>query len=380
MGDPTRTNRIGMMLLTGGIGFLAGIVGGLAAVVFAIPDPPITFERVLRRITPTAREESALPALAPLHAATVDIFLVDVSGGLPTLLPLDERTGRGVALTNDGWVATVREALGGSTRLGSRHPVVVGRDRRIRVVDRIAFDPMSRLAFLHVDALDASVLPLRNRSTLDIGTALFAPKADGGLAFLTLETATASAATDTVHSSDTWSSVLTLTFAPTELEFPVGTPVVDRTGAVVGIRTDELHALPVELITSALPSLFARGAIERNVLGVTYHDASALAHAGAERVDGIILARPTGGSAVDIRSPLHAKLAEGDVILAVGDDSLTAQRFLPELLQEYPLGATVRIRARRKDQPTPMVITVPLRTARGATLLVPAPRQSEEGS
>lgn len=367
---PAPPQRIGTILLIGGVGFLAGVAGGLAAVVFAIPVPVITIDSVFRRATPVVRGGAVLPALAPISASVVDVFLVDAGDDLPTLLPLEQRTGRGVALTSDGWMVTVRAALDGASgvRLGKRYPVVVGRDRRIRSVDRIAFDPVSELAFLHAADLDASVLPLRDRNALTIGMPLFAPTADGGLEFLTLET-TAAADAPAIRSSDTWSSFLAL--SPDHTDVPVGTPIVDSAGAVVGIRRDAARAIPVELITSALPSLFARNAVDRNILAVTYRDASAFAYGDSGRTDGIMLERGSGGAAIGTKSPLRGLLAEGDAILAVGDDSLTARRSLPEVLQEYPIGATVRLRVQRRGAAEPTMITVPLATTRGISLLVP---------
>ncbi|MDP3771259.1 MAG: S1C family serine protease [bacterium] len=364
--SPTpRQGRIGMIVLVGIVGFLAGAAGGLAAISFILPFPIVFDGAVLRRSRAQPRVTANLPALAPIAASVVDLFAVDGKADPPTLLPLASRTGRGVALTSDGWVVTVRSAL--PTRVAAR-PVVITSDRKIRGVDRIAFDPISDLAFVHVPTIAASVLPLRPRDGLPIGTALFVPTADGGLVPVTLRTLTARADTDAVRSSDRLVAAIAL---DANIDVPIGTPVVDAEGAMVGITMGGDLVLPVDAITSALPSLFANGAVTRNVLGVSFRETSEFGYDPQRVADGIVLSRDGRTPAVSSSSPLRNRLAEGDALLAIGDDPLTARRTLPELLQEYPLGASVPIRARHGDRD--IVLSIMLATRSGETMIVAVP-------
>ncbi|MBI4434454.1 serine protease [Candidatus Uhrbacteria bacterium] len=360
-----RSGRVGMILLIGIVGFVAGLSGGLVAISFLLPTPSVIDGITLRRNRNASSVTPALPALAPITASVVDLFAVDGKAETPALLPLASRTGRGVALTSDGWVVTVRSSLPLRPTI---RPVAVTADRKIRRIDRIAFDPISDLAFVHIPDLQAAVLPLRSRTGMSIGATLFAPTPDGGLIPLTLRTIVARDTMGTVRSSDRWGSTIAL-HAPSDT--PPGTPVVDADGAMVGITTDGIHALPIDAVTSALPPLFADGIVSRNVLGITYRDASEFGFSERESTDGVVIVRDGRVPAIRSTSPLVSRMSEGDVLLAIGDDPLTARRLLPELLQEYPIGASVTIRARHERRE--VTIEVPLGTVKGEVLVVAEP-------
>jgi len=365
MEPPARPGRVGLIVLVGIVGFLAGAAGGLAAISFILPFPTVFDGIVLRGNRVASRATALLPALAPIAASVVDLFMVDGQADPPALLPLAARTGRGVAITSDGWVVTVRSAF--PVRAAAR-PVVVTSDRKIRGVDRIAFDPISDLAFIHVPTIAASVLPLRPRDGLPIGTALFVPTADGGLIPVALRTLAARSQAGIIRSSDRLVSAIAL---DTRIDVPTGTPVVDADGAMVGITLGGELVLPVDAITSALPPLFSGGVVTRNVLGVLFRDTSEFGYDPLHVGEGVALNHDGRTPAVAPSSALHDRLVEGDTLLAIGDDPLTARRTLPELLQEYPLGATIPIRARHGDRE--IVLTVPLSTRSGETLIVAAP-------
>ncbi len=360
-----RSGRVGMIILIGIVGFIAGLSGGLAAISFLLPTPSVIDGIALRRSRSASRTVSSLPALAPIAASVVDLFVVDGKAEMPALLPLSSRTGRGVALTSDGWVVTVRSSL---PLRATMRPVAVTADRKIRRIDRIAFDPISDLAFVHIPDLQSAVLPLRSRNGMPIGTPLFAPTPDGGLIPLTLRTIVAREGRGAVRSSDRWASTIAL-HAPSDT--PPGTPVVDADGAMVGITVDDAHALPVDAVTSALPSLFKDGVVRRNVLGITYQDASEFGFSQRESIDGVVIARDGRAPAIRPTSPLTSRTGEGDVLLAIGDDPLSARRFLPELLQEYPIGASITLRVRSGDHDR--TVEVPLATAAGEVLVVAEP-------
>jgi S1-C subfamily serine protease len=357
-----KSGRVGMILLIGIVGFIAGVAGGLAAVAFLFPMPAVIDGIAFRRNRTIPRTAPSLPALAPVVASVVDLFVVDGKAELPALLPLSSRTGRGVTLTSDGWVVTVRAAL---PLRPVQRPVAVTADRTIRRIDRIAFDPISNLAFVHIPDLRVAVLPLRSRAGMPIGTSLFAPTPDGGMVPLTLRTLVARTGAETIRSSDRWASTIAV---HTPSDAPPGTAVVDTDGAMVGILVDEAHALPVDAVTSALPSLFSAGEIRRNVFGVTYRDASEFGSTQRASADGVVLARDGRVPAIKPTSPLRNKLQEGDEVLAIGDDPLTSRRLLPELLQEYPPGSVVRLRARRAGKD--LTIEVPLGTTKGEVVVV----------
>ncbi|MFH1430718.1 MAG: S1C family serine protease [Candidatus Uhrbacteria bacterium] len=329
-------NRVGWILLTGAIGFVAGIAGGLIGMATLFPASLSTSSGIVRSGVMTRSSVEEFPSLAQVSAAVVDQFTVSKYAPTPTLIPLAQRSGRGIALTSDGWVMTVRSAL---DERGDQLPVVVSRDRRIHAVSRIALDPVSDLVFLAVPTLQVPVFPLRDQVGLHVGERLYAPTSDGGVVAVTLRSRRTRMGDETFRSSDRWDSLLAID-AATKLD--PGTPVVDEDGALVGVVMDGTYVYPVELITSALPSLFKDGVVLRNTLGVTYRDLSEYAIAPDGVDSGALLAAPSGKRVFTSVSPFVGLVRAGETILAIGDDPLTA-RSLSALLQEYPLGAVVEV-------------------------------------
>lgn len=322
----------------GVLGFCAGAVGGLVATALLAPQPVTFIGGPTRRPSLAMGEDSSLPALAPITAAVVDVFHVGRDEALPVRRSRAERTGRGVVLTSDGWIVTVADAL--PTRR-SRRSAVASHDGRLHAVARVAFDPISRLVFLQVPTLEAPVLPLRDVHALSVGMPLLVPTDDGGAMPLTVRMRSVYRNPGTVRSSDVWGGVLALNV--TEPMIP-GTPIVDGDGAIVGIAVDAQYALPMEALQSTLASLFADGVVTRNALGISYEHVGDFVQADPSARDGVILASDGAMPLFSSASPLKGKVVAGDTIVAIGDDPLTARRGLAELLQEYPLGATVTVR------------------------------------
>lgn len=361
---PASSHRIGAIILIGFLGFFSGGVGGLTAAAFLIPTTSTVIPAFLQRASPAP----SAPSLASVMGATVDVFTVEASDAIPALVPFASRVGRGVAITDDGWIATVGEVIR-SARAGRRVPIVVGRDRQVRTVDRMAFDPISDLVFLHVPELRATALPFHARERLRLGALLTIPTGENGMVTVALRSLSASIASTALHSSDAWATALA--FAPLA-DVPLGSPVVDASGAVVGILQSSDRALPIDAVTSVLPTLLARGIVERNTIGMTYRDLAEFGRLDRDG-EGIVIERARVGAPLFAPgSPLTGRLAAGDRILAVGDEQLTALRHIAELLQEYPVGATVPFDVLRRGQRSTIPVTLVVQ--RGETLLVAAPR------
>lgn len=366
---PRRRERIGAIIFTGVFGFLAGAVGGLVVVAALPSSSPFAFGSIAAAFhrTLAPRAPFTPPVSRSIAAAVVDVFAVSAAGDLPALLPFEQRMGRGVALTSDGWIVTVRSAVPVAAHGDRRIPVVVGMDRIIRSVDRIAFDPITDLVFLHAAALDAAVLPLHDRRDVDAGIPAYLPTVDGGIAATSIR---ALFARDTPpsggRSSDRWATAIALTG---DSEAPAGTPIIDADGALMGLTRSDGSAIPVDAMRAALPSLFAHGTVARNALGVTYRDAADFAHRQGEDTDGAVVL------AIDRAAAAAAVLHVNDRIVAVGDDVLTARRALADVIQEYPVGARVELHIVHSGKPSTVAVT--LATVRGASLLVtvrpPAP-------
>lgn len=360
----SRFGRSGWLVLTLVIGLLAGAVGGLTGLALVGPQPVASMGITLRepRATGTARE---LPNLAPISAATIDVYQIPRESALPAELRAADRAGRGVALTSDGWIVTTIGALPAQR---ARRPVIATADHRLHDVARIAVDPSSDLVFLHVPTASAPVLPLRDGADAAVGLSLFAPSPDGGVHLATLRARTARAGAGDIRSSDAWESVLAF---DTSAVLLAGTPVLDDDGAIAGIALGGDAALPIDAVATAMRALFADGNVTRNTLGVTYRDPDALVRADAVPTDGVVLARNGSAPLFTSTSPLAGMLTVGDTILAIGSDPVTSRRRIGELLQEYPLGAEVVVHALRSG--TAVALPVRLAKASGSVVVADAP-------
>lgn len=349
-----------MLLLVGAIGLLAGITGGMLAIGL-LPTFPLESIIVRRSVRSAAGQRVAIPFPQPtaISAAVVDCFVLPPNASFPDVLARSERSGRGVALTSDGWVVTTRSAVRETRRLASL--AVVSSDGVLHPVDRLAEDPASDLVFLHIDDRTAAVLPLAEDGELPTGTLLATPTVDGGLSAAAVRAYARDPRRPAVRSTDQWETSLAFDAAS---EIPPGSPLVGADGSLVGVAVDGSHAIPVSAIVSALPSLFSDGAVTRNAMRGTVRSDEALAvREEATRVNGVEIIAQKSGRAFPDGSALGSILLPGDRLLAVGTDPVTSRRPLPDLLQEYPAGATVAFRIRRGSAERD--VEVPLERSRG---------------
>ncbi|MDO8425608.1 MAG: S1C family serine protease [bacterium] len=370
-----RAGRSGWIAFTGIVALLAGIAGGLIGMTFLVPVPQSVGAPPVVGRTRGDNARIGFPAIAPLAAAVVELFDAQQAA------TLGDRVGRGVTLTSDGWIVTVRGALPPAKR-GSV-PAAAGRDRVLHAAVRAAFDPLSDLVFLRTPTLAASVIPLCTDCALAPGTPLFAPTEDGGLTALRLRARHVRRGAGILRSSDQWETLLAFDGSA---RLAPGTPIVNTDGALVGLVLADDVAIPVDAIASALPQLFRGGTVIRNGLGVTYRDRAELVMRGdgsAAAPDGAEIAVPLRGTAFAAGSPLAGRVEIGTVVRAVGGDPLTARRFLAELLQEYPLGASVSLvmsRPRVGDGAATETIEVPLMQVTGETMTYAASAEQPRGS
>ncbi len=123
-----------------------------------------------------------------------------------------------------------------------------------------------------------------------------------------------------------------------------GSPVLTAKGEVAGILFGQSSFLPADLVDSALKSVVKSNEIRRAYLGVHFTE---IGERGVELTDDSFRSAP----ALEKKSPLIGLgLKVGDILLAVGDESITTRRSLPDLLADYPPGAKVEVRYSREGE------------------------------
>jgi S1-C subfamily serine protease len=342
--DPQSTSdRIGWLLIGVIVGALAGFVGGIVGAAL-IPPVAVVDDALVRYVATVSTSSSTVADVSSVVEATVDVF-ADGAGADPSTLALDQRSGRGVFLTSDGWLVTTTGVLGDDE--ADLSPMIVTYDRTVHAVDRIARDPVTSLVFMHVSNVNSAVVPFREADTLRIGESVGSPSVDHGIASTALQSNVGRLAVSAPESSEVIRARVTLRDA---IDVPLGSPLVDGGGSMVGLLVSPRFAYDMTAVLGALPSLFSDGTIARNALGIRYRDLSQFGRASSSSPSGVIVSGDARNPAIRTGSAADGVFDDGDVILAIDDVQLSELQSLPEQLQEYPLGATVPFRVRRGDQ------------------------------
>ena len=136
-----------------------------------------------------------------------------------------------------------------------------------------------------------------------------------------------------------------------------GGPLLDSQGRVIGMNTAIIHsaqgicfAIPINMVKRIFPQLMQHGRIVRGYLGLHGRDvpiARAIARfLGLTQESGVevIHLEPEGPAA-------QSGMAEGDLILSIADQPITALDDLQRRLSEIPVGIPGRDRAPAKQSP-----------------------------
>src|SRR5664279_2588835 len=322
------------------------LVGGLGAVigVFAANRLPAAVTNQQFQLATVA------PAVTRAPGSVADI----AARVLPSVVSLEIRTGdvgdtgSGVLIDGSGYVLTNNHVISTAAtdpsavltvifNDGSRVPgVIVGRD------------PLTDLAVVKVDVTNATVAQLGDSAPLAVGDAVIAIGSPLGLAG-TVTTGIVSAKDRPVRlqggGSDTDAVIDAL-----QAHRPVnpgnsGGPLVDATGAVVGINTAIRtlggdtsgsiglgFAIPITTAKSVAEQLIKSGSVQHSTIGVNARSATDGVTDGAQ-VQNV----QQGGPAA------AAGIAEGDVITKVGNRSVGNADELVVAVRQNPVGATVPV-------------------------------------
>ena len=152
-----------------------------------------------------------------------------------------------------------------------------------------------------------------------------------------------------------------------------GGPLVDATGAVIGIDTAIAgsaqgigFAIPVNLARPLTQQALAGQPLSRPWLGVRYQplDAGIATRNNLSVMSGAWITSGSNGTAVEAGSPAAtAGLQENDVITAVDGTKVDTNHPLVELLGSHAPGSTVTLTIRRGTTDTTVTVTLTTRQA-----------------
>ncbi len=364
------TRRFAFTLLLIAVAFLGGAISGLvvdartAAVAQSgnpLPPPPSPldrpslggpdrFDEVIRHVAPTV---VAVDALKP-------------SGGSSKAKPTEE-SGSGVVVRFDGFRGTY--AVTNNHVVGAARPTeitVTLADGRIVQPDRVWTDPESDIAILRLPAENLNVAELADSDRIRVGQWVLAFGSPFGLNQTVTHGIISARDRGQIALGNT---IRIKEFLQTDAAINPGSsggPLVDMSGAVVGINTaiasnngnnsGVSFSIPSNLVRRVARELLDKGTVTRGYLGMQLAPAlepAAALKLGLTRVWGALVesVHPDGPAA-------RGGLRQGDVILKLDAVEIRDENQLINLISVLPVHQRVRVTVWRNRQPQALEVTV----------------------
>jgi S1-C subfamily serine protease len=314
-------------------GFVGAVLcGGVLALTGNLSVDP---DRVIERV----KVSPLVPAPSLADGEAVDAVTARVSRSVVRLLvttPEGESTACGVVVRDDGVVVTSAHEVAGATSI-----VVVLADGRKMDGEVVGADLPTDVGVVSIDAGALTVAVLGSSDDLEAGAATVAVGAtsDGESA---VSTGVISSLGERLDAGDESLHGMIKTDAPIESSWSGG-PLVDATGAVIGITTDLAgdrarfgFATPIELVRRLTDELLAYGRVSHGWLGIEGTD---LSEAKADVIGirgGAEIRRVLAGSPA-----ARAGLTSGDVITELGGETIRSSTDLVVALRAHKPGEVV---------------------------------------
>lgn len=343
-----RSPLIATLLLAVAFGFFSGLVGGLLINSPILDDwllgPQGHLTNFTRRIEHSDSRVLARDALSKKAQKSLATFYRQSALLTQNSLPrFEDKIGVGFFVTSDGWLATTAAVIG---KYHKKDLVVLTADRQIFQLEKIVSDPISDLVLIKVDGGGFNPLPFTFNDNLEIGLSLWLPTEDEGLKpteLLLNSQFSPKGKSDFYLSSE---RLYRLGFLKDKFDQAwLGSPVLNIKGEVAGILVGPTSFLRASLVDSALKSVVKSKEIRRAYLGAHFVEVNELIansqHYGVKLLDDSFHSAP----ALEKKSPLLALgLKAGDIILTLGNETITPSRSLSDILADYPPGVKVEIK------------------------------------
>ncbi|MQA16801.1 MAG: trypsin-like serine protease [Pseudonocardiaceae bacterium] len=352
-----RRLSLSALAVLGAVVLLVGAVGGLVGRLTAeggnpLTDPDVTLSQVEPAVDRPAGSVAAVADRVLPSVVSIEVRVGD-QGGFGSGVMIE---GAGYVLTNNHVVApaagnqqaTLEAVFADGTRVPAR---IVGRD------------PKTDLAVLKVDVANPAVAALGRSTALRPGDQVIAIGSPLGLAS-TITTGIVSAVDRPVRlegeATDTNAVIDAIQTDAAINPGNSGGPLVDSSGAVVGINTAIRtlgaggggsiglgFAIPIGDARDIAQELIRSGTVSHSDLGV---NAASVTNGTS---DGARVQNVQRGSAA-----AEAGIVEGDVIVRVGDRSVATADELVVAVREYDVGARVPIALVRETRPLTVSATL----------------------
>ncbi len=320
-------------------GLAGGVIGSRLAAPAPAPTGPGTGSTV------TVREDSAvIAAVKKVSPAVVSISSLTTSASV--FGPLEQKSGgTGFIITNDGLIGTNRHVVGNATTL-----TVVGSDGQTHQGTVVAVDPVFDFALIKIDAQNLPVADLGNSDDIQVGQEVIAIGNALGEFENTVTTGVISAKQRTIQTQDGANLEGLIQTDAAINPGNSGGPLANLSGQVIGVNTAVAggsqgigFAIPISLAKQAIDSYQKSGKIERASLGVetvtVTKDVARLRNLPVDNGALVIQIIPGSPAA-------SAKLANGEIITAVGGTPVDANHSLAGLIGGHVPGDQVELTVR----------------------------------
>ncbi|MCR4280483.1 MAG: PDZ domain-containing protein [Candidatus Komeilibacteria bacterium] len=385
---PTRAlNWVAVIIIALVLGVVGGYLGGWLQTIWQptwlLSNAPVVNEPTdgvniidLGKEQNKLRESFDQLTLNNLSAQTVAIYRSRPRNSeqpLQGVLTDKDLAGQGIIITSDGWIIS----HDGVIKDVEADYLVITTDRQGLAVEQIIADDFTGLVFIKVAGQNLRPAVLKPASTVSAQQGLMIVRQtlqphEPALHFTRLsqwDYKPLREADDYFHSTeklDSWlrlSSVVEATFN--------GSPIATAEGDIVGLlraEAGESLGIPGFYLQLAVSNFLSnRQEPVYNRFGISYLDLAEVVGLPPqllrEQGGGALIYAPGSQKAVIANSPAaKSNLQKGDIILAVDDQMLNASVSLMRVLQEYPLGSTVKMKVLKTGQTEPEEIIVILST------------------
>jgi S1-C subfamily serine protease len=329
-----------------------------------LPPPPSPIDRP--NIFVPERFDQVIRQIAPAVVA-VDAVKPATPGSAKAKSKSEEESGSGVVVRLDGFRG--RFAVTNNHVVGGSRPAditVTLADGRILVPERVWVDPESDVAVLKLPADDLPTAELGDSDRVKVGHWVLAFGSPFGLNQTVTHGIISARDRGQISLGNT---IRIKEFLQTDAAINPGSsggPLVDMTGAVVGINTaiasnngnnsGVSFSIPSNLVRRVARELLEKGIVSRGYLGIqlspTLEPATAL-RLGLSRVWGALVesVHPGGPAALGGVRP-------GDVVLKLDAVEVRDENHLINLIGSLPVGQRVRVTVWRDRQPRALEVTV----------------------
>lgn len=253
----------------------------------------------------------------------------------------EDFAGGAIVLTSDGWIAFYEENFNAEKVSGYK---IIFHNGTLYSPVKALRDNFTKITFIKIEANGLPVLPLEEDNLVEGQTVIIVGKDHRAK----IDNVCDSAYTqlnkieDYTQFSDNLSRFILLTRDFDKVY--ASAPLLNLKGAVAGIVNSSNTAISAKSIKRAFSSILKYDEIKRPALGIKYIDLT--------EILGELEYKKKGAFLIDVLptfSGFEAGLKNGDIVLKVENEEVKNNN-LPELIQEYERGTTIKVIILRGDK------------------------------